>query len=170
MKLVNKVTAAVSGIMVVLAVLAGVILIGTMLLIGTDVTLRYVLNKPLGYTTTITGFLLLYITFLSAAWVLKKEGHVTVDLALNRLSEINQLLLNGITSAVGAILCLVLAWYSALSTWDYLQRGIYVTQGLQQAVLQWPIMIVIPIGFFLLFIQFVIRSHQHLKGWRAQQG
>ena len=169
MKLVSKVTAAVNGTTLVLAVVAGVIVIGVMLLIGTNVILRYALNRPLGYTASITGFLLLYITFLSAAWVLRKEGHVVVDLVLNRFSQTKQLLLNGITSAMGAILCLLLTWYGALSTWDYFQRGIVVTQGMQQTVPQWPILLVIPIGFFLLFIQFVIRSYKFLKQWRAIQ-
>jgi len=129
--------------------------------------MRYFLNRPTVWTVEVTEYALLFLTFLGAAWVLKNEGHVRRDAVLNRLNPINRALLLTITSAIGAIVCLVLFLVTAESTYDVFQRGVHIA-----SVLEPPkalILGVIPIGSFLLFIQFLRMARGNLRSWRASR-
>jgi TRAP-type C4-dicarboxylate transport system permease small subunit len=99
------------------------------------------------------------------AWVLKIEGHVKIDLVVNRLKPRNQCLVNTITSILGAITCLVLVWYGTKLSWEFFERGTITNTILELPSA--PLFAIIPIGSFLLFIQFLRRSYGYLKSWKA---
>jgi len=148
-----------------LAYLAGAILLFAVISVTTDVVLRYFFNKPLMWAVEINENNLLYITFLATAWVLTREGHVKVELVLNRLSPRAQNLMGLITSALGIIVCLVITWHGALVTWRDFQIGAY-----EPTILKIPnayVLFIIPLGAFLLFIQFARRTHGFLKRFRT---
>jgi TRAP-type C4-dicarboxylate transport system permease small subunit len=105
------------------------------------------------------------MTFLCTAWVLKNEAHVTSDLLLIGLSPKNQSFVNTITSILGAVICLVLAWFGAEVSWDKLQSGAYQPTAIQPP--DFPIFVIIPIGSFLLFIQFLRRAKKNFKNWKT---
>jgi TRAP-type C4-dicarboxylate transport system permease small subunit len=167
MRLRTKVAAIFDDIINLLAIVAAVALIVIMLLVGADVTMRYFLNHPIGHVLEITEHLLLVLTFSGSAWVLKREGHVKSDILLNRLNPSNQALINTITSIIGAITCLVLAWYGAQVAWDSFLRGIFFATLMRLP--QAPFMAIISAGCFLLFIQFLRRSYGCMKNWKALQ-
>ena len=160
MKSLTKIIAIFDRLIDVLVFLACVLLICATLLVGADVVLRYFLGRPIVWSVEITEYSLLYIAFLGAAWLLKKEGHVRVDVVLNQLNPRNQALLNTITSIFGAMVCLVIAWYSAETTWDHFVRGIPAMETLHTPY--FIILGIIPIGSFLLFIQFLRRTYGYL--------
>ena len=166
-KLLKKIGKIYDRIIGITTILAGVLLIFLMLSVGWEVALRYFFGRPTSWVVEIAGYILLYIPFLVAAWVLKREGHVKMDLVVNRLSPRTQALTNMITSVLGAIFCLVVAWYGAGTTWDMFQRGIHRSTVLMAPVA--PLIAIIPIGFFLLFIQFLRRTYKYLGGWRASR-
>ena len=56
-----------------MAFLAGVILIFIMLSVCLEVILRDVFDAPQMWVTQVTECLLLYITFLGSAWLLREE-------------------------------------------------------------------------------------------------
>ncbi len=148
-----------------LTILAGGILIFMMLAIGVDVVMRYFLNRPIIWVTEIGETSLLFITFLGAAWLLKKEEHVKMDLVLSRLGPRTQVLINIVTSAIGAIIFLVITWYGVKVTWEHFQKGTY-----QTSLLEIPnayVLFIIPVGSILLFIQFLRRSYGYLGSWSA---
>jgi TRAP-type C4-dicarboxylate transport system permease small subunit len=70
-----------------------------------------------------------------------------------------------ITSILGTILCLGMVWFSAQATIIAFQRGtIFATiWGLPRG----PILSIIPIGSFLLLVQFIIQSLFHLDQWKT---
>jgi len=144
--------------------LASVILALGVLIISVDVVLRYFVRQPLGWVIEVVAFSLLFITFLGAAWVLRIERHVKVDLVLNLLNPGARAALNITTSVLGGIMCLLLAWYSGHLTWDLFQSGERTI-----TVLEWlkaPLVAVIPLGSFLLSIQFLRRAYAYLVRWR----
>ncbi len=162
----QKVPAAIfDSIIGMLAFLAGILLSFMMLGVSADVSMRYLLNRPIPWMLEVTEYCLLFITFLGAAWVLKRERHVTIDLVLNRLNPRTQATFNIITSVIGAIVCLVVAWYGAQATWDYFLTGLYRLTFLRPPSAL--IMAIVPIGSFLLFIQFLRRTHGYLGSWRG---
>lgn len=136
-----------------------------MVAIFSDVALRFFLNTPIKWVFEATEYALLYITFLGTAWLLKKEGHVRLDIVLNMLKPGARTWLNIISSVMLAIVCFLLAWYGTELTIDYIQRDItwikYYTLPL------WIFIIVIPVGGFLLFIQSLKRTYGYIQQLRG---
>ncbi len=168
MKQSMKVSAIFDYILTLFGFLTSALIIFLMLSVCTEVVMRYFLNRPQVWTVEIAEYTLLWITFLGAAWVLKKEGHVKMDIVLGQLKPGTQAVVNIITSVIGVIICLVLTWYSAEITWDHYQRGIYEPATLLDLP-KAPIMVIIPVGSFLLLIQFLRRSYDYLGSWRASR-
>ncbi len=166
MKLLSKVTSIFDSTIDFLALSAAVLMIFIMLCIVADVVMRYVLSRPIFWVVEIAEYSLLWITFLGAAWLLKREGHVKMDLLINRLRPENQALLNTITSFMGAIIFLVIAWYSATVTSDLWQSGYFVS-SLNLRAPKGPILAIIPAGSVLLSVQFLRRTYSYLGNFRG---
>ena len=148
------------GASVVISILIWVMI----LLVWFQVIARNLTTLVVPWTLELAEWSLLYICFVGAAWVLKNEGHVKIDIALNYLNQKNQALLNGIMSIVGAIICLIITWYSAVMTW-----GLFQLESRIVSVLDMPkgvITVIIPIGSFCLFIQFLRRAYSYLGFFR----
>lgn len=165
MKLTTKAGTIFDRTVGLLAVLGAVLIVFTMLSITWEVFVaRFLLDRPQMWVVEISEYSLLFITFLGTAWVLKRDGHVKMDLVLTRLNPRAQLVMNTITSTVGAIICLALTWYGARATWNAFQLGLYVMSILEppRAV----IFAIIPIGCFLLSIQFLRIIYGYVRRWR----
>ena len=148
--------------------LSGGLLVVVMLLTSIKVIFRYVLREGLLGVDQISGTLLLYITFLGAAWVLRREEHVTIDLLVTRLSPKVQRWMNVFNSILGALICLILTIYGTLEVIYSWQRGILIP-----AEIEIPRVInlaVIPLGSFFLWIQFMRRAQRHIRGGKAEPG
>jgi TRAP-type C4-dicarboxylate transport system permease small subunit len=148
-----------------LAHAANALIIFLVIVVVADIVASYFLNRPIIWMVEFTGYALVYITFLATAHVLKTEGHVRIDLVTNRLSPRTQDLVNSITSVIGAATCLITSWYGGLATWQYFQLG-YVSPTALEIPLT-PVVAVIPIGCFLLFIQFVRNFYTYFRRWRT---
>jgi len=148
-----------------LAFVAGFIIVFAMLSVSAEVAIRYIFNSSIEWVTEVVEYCLLCITFFGAAWVLKGEGHIKMDLVLNRLKPKHQALVNVITSTIATVVCLVLTWYGAVITLEHYQTGYIITSPLEPPI--WPIIAVIPLGLFMFSIQFLIRSYGFLGTWRA---
>lgn len=167
MKLQTKTVRILDGVLDAFSSLAGVLLIFVMLAVCAEIVMRYFFHSPTVWVLEISEVLLLYITFLGAAWLLRREGHVRVDMLLTRLSLRAQAFLNITTSAIGAIMWLTLTWYGIVVTLDLFQRGI-----LTPTVLQLPrfaIILIIPVGSLLLSLQFFRRAGRYWRTWTAPE-
>ena len=142
--------------------LAGVLLVVLMLVVSVKVVFRYVLHEGLVGIDQISGMSLLYITFLGAAWVLKRGGHVTIDILSVRLNPETQRWLSIITSIVGAVVCLILTWYGTMEALNSWQKGIMTAKELEipRAIST----AIIPVGSFFLSIQFLRRAWSYHRG------
>jgi TRAP-type C4-dicarboxylate transport system permease small subunit len=147
------------------AVLAALLLIAVMLATTVKVIFRYGLGQSLIGVDQISGMLLLYITFLGAAWVLRRDEHVTIDLLLGRLTPRTRLVLMVTSSFMGAAVCFVLTVFGTLEVITSLQRGIRIPAEIElpRAVY----LIVIPLGSLLLTFQFLRRARTFLRGAEA---
>ena len=168
MKLLTKGSSVFDYIIGSLTYLAAAILTFIMLAVCWDVIARALWGQPLKWVLEFSEYSLLYITFLGTAWVLKREGHVIVDIGLNQLNPSNRALLNVVTSILGVLICAILTWYGWDVSWEHLQQGYYQPTVIQPP--DFPIFVIIPIGFFLLLIQFIRRAYKHLGDWRVSRG
>ena len=167
MKILEKYNDILNRTLNLMVIFAGVLLIFSMLSISAAVASRYLFNSPMGWVTEISEYILVYITFLVAAWVLKQEGHVKMDLVFNRLSPRTQSMLNTITSGISAIVCFILFWYGVRVTWE-----LFKTRYFTPTILELPkfvIVAIIFIGSLLLCLQFLNRTFLHLLNWRVSR-
>jgi TRAP-type C4-dicarboxylate transport system permease small subunit len=144
---------------------AGVLLLLAMIIISVGVASRYLLGRPIGWAIEIVEYSLLYIAFLTAPLVLKKGAHVRMDLIFNRLNPRLQSTLNLITSTLSTIVCFILFWFGMRVTRDLLRTG-YTTPTILEAP-KFIVIGIIFIGFGILFILFLIRTHNLLSNWKA---
>ncbi|MFC2019156.1 TRAP transporter small permease [Chloroflexota bacterium] len=167
MNVLKKIMAVFDRLNTVLAILAAIIIVFLMLAVSLDVSLSKSLNQPIDWMMEVTALCLLWITFLATAWLLKREGHVRLDIVLTRLNPRPQAMLTVVTSIISAIVCLILAVYGTQATWEHIQRGTIETLAI--AIPSSVYLGIIPFGSLLLFIQFVRRSYHHLEKWKASR-
>ncbi len=164
MKLMSRLAIVFDRTLDTLVFIACAILAFVALSIGAEVFMRYFLDSPIIWVVEISELSLLYITFLGTAWLLRREGHVSMDFVVNRLGPKNRGLLGAVTSVFGAIVCLIIVWYGTRITWYNLQTGAYLETLLEPS--KGAILAIIPFGSFLLFIQFLRRTHGYFRSWR----
>ena len=165
MKLLTKANGAFDRTLDILIWAGAMIFFATWFVIVLEIVLRYFLNRPLFWVVEVSEYSLLYICFLGAAWLLRREGHVKIDFLVNRLQPKNEALLNAITSVLAAMVCLVLVWYGTRTTWINFQRGISVVTTLGPP--KFLLLLIIPLGSLMLSIQFLRRAWGYLGRWTA---
>jgi TRAP-type C4-dicarboxylate transport system permease small subunit len=145
----------------VMAWIAALAIIFMMFAISYAVMMRYVWNRPVPWIVEISSYLMLYITFLGTAWLQRKGGHVEVDLFTGRLKPRVRAAFKTITSLGGAVVGFILAWKGSLVTVDYFQRDVTAIGILNTP--QFLLMGIIPIGGFLLLVEFLLQARQQAR-------
>lgn len=136
-----------------LAYISSILIIFVMVMVSIDVFLRYFLNAPITGVLEISEYLMLYIPMLGAAWLLKLRGHVNIDIIINFFNRKTRSILNFVIYIICALTCAIIAFLGGLTTWDQYQRGILDIKAIE--IPKYTFLIVIPFGFFLLFIEFL---------------
>jgi TRAP-type C4-dicarboxylate transport system permease small subunit len=167
MKIFTKIGVLFDHIITVSAWLACGCILFSMLSINVDVVMRQVFNHPVIWVLEVNEYLLLYMTFLGTAFVLRDEGHTTMDLVIVQLDAKQRNRLRVFTSMIGAGCCIILGVYSGISTWKTYKAGWYYETILMAP--HWIMHIIVSFGFFLLFLQFIRFTRQYLAANRALQ-
>lgn len=150
--LADAYTALIDG----LAAVSALILIGMSLWVSYDVTLRYVFVAPTSWADDLSEYGLLWATFLAAPWVLRNGGHVRVELLVVRLSESHRRRLEVACSVLGAIVCAIFAWQTALTVIEFYMRGLMMARIWRIPL--WMPYAAIPVGSSLLAMEFFLRA------------
>lgn len=155
-KVIKYLEAIFDTIMNISAVFCGVLVTLIMLSVSVDVIMRYFFNSPLFWVGELAEYAMLYITFTGTAWLLNKEGHVTIDILTVVIDSKTRNILGVITNIIGVFISVFLSYYGAVVTWDHFLRGVYNPSLLQFP--KAPLIAVIPFGSFLLLIQFMRKT------------
>lgn len=121
--------------------------------IGLNVLMRFSCGAPLKWSLPTTEFSLLYLTFLAAPVVLRREGHVRMTAITERMGNTGKLWFYVVGSFVSSAVCGVMAWQAFEKTWGEFQRGAVLLSGIEvpRAGVTW----IITYGFILLGLQFL---------------
>ena len=147
----------------VLFYFAAVLLGALVFMVGADIVLRGLFNSPLGWVKEISEYIILSLPFLLASWILEAEGHLKMDLLIDRLSPRAQSGVNAITYTIGAIVVLVLCSFSLRVTLEF-----YRTQYFTATLLRLPKFIftaIIFLGFSMFFIQLIRKIIGFVDRW-----
>jgi C4-dicarboxylate transporter DctQ subunit len=136
-----------------------------MLAVCTEVVMRYFFNRPIAWILEICEYILLYMTFLVAAWVLREQSHIRVDIVINHLDPRIQAFIGMIASIISAMVCLTIVYFSALLTWDYIREHVPSMEYLKLPA--FLIIMIIPFGSLLFAIQFMRDIQTYFQCWRS---
>jgi len=145
---------------VALAVGAALTITFMMISISIGVGTRYLLNLAPTWLIEFNGYMMVFTAFFCAAWVLKEDGHVRVDLVLTHLKPKTQNILNFLTSIVGTGVCAIITWFGILTVVDHFQRHALTPTDMEIPL--YLLLVVIPLGMLALTLQFVRRAAHYL--------
>jgi len=131
--------------------LSGVLIVFVVIIVNLEVMLRYFFNSSFPYAIELTQYSLVFITYLAMAQVLRKNGHISLDLLLSRVSSRVRARLEVLNLIVVTVLCLFLA---VLGLW--IAMGYYKTHYVFVGDLPIPaflLFMIVPTTFFLTAIQ-----------------
>jgi TRAP-type C4-dicarboxylate transport system permease small subunit len=142
-------------------ILAESALMGLLLLVSHEVFVRYVLDRPTIFSVEISEYLLVFISVMSAGWVLREDRHVRMLALIHILPRKVQLFLDVATSILAIIFCGVLTWKGGqTAVMAYL--GDYHSSSLVNFPL-WIAYSFIPLGALVLGLQFVVRIGERVN-------
>ncbi len=149
----------------VMVVVGAILLLGLTFIVGADITLRYLFNKPLGWVKEMSEYTLVGMGFLVAAWILKDDGHVKMDLVLNRLRPKAQTMLNIITSVISMVVVFIITWFTFRVILEFYRTGLVIPTVLEPP--RWVLLTPILVGSFLLGVQFIRRTYGYIGKWKS---
>lgn len=131
---------------------------GVLLLFVTFSISYSIFSRAVGFSSPVwivqfNEYALLWITFLGTTWVLARDKHVSIDLLTGRFSQRRKTWFELFHGILGTVVCLVFIWYGFWTTFGQYKRGILDVQAVD--IPKYLILMIIPIGFLLLAIQFI---------------
>lgn len=132
-----------------------------MMIVATDVVMRYFFNAPLAWSyELISLYLMSGLFFLAVAHTLRANGHVAVDILHLRMSPAVRHACLALTYSLAAALFALMLITSSNRAWTSL-REMEVTSG----VIAWPVWIgeaFVPIGAATLLLRLVLQTIGHV--------
>jgi TRAP-type C4-dicarboxylate transport system permease small subunit len=141
-----------------MAFLGGMMLMFAMAAVCLEVIMRYFFNWPMSWVLQVCEFILLYAPFLAAAWVLRGDGHIKVDIVLSLMRPGFQRFIHVFSSILGFIVMVVITYYG-IEVVIELYRSNQPTLGTYRFP-QFAITVAVPLGSLLVAVQFLRRLRQ----------
>ncbi|MSP76521.1 MAG: TRAP transporter small permease subunit [Rhodospirillaceae bacterium] len=113
---------------------------------------RYAYDQSSNAWLEVQWYMFAVIVMFGAAYTLRKNEHVRVDIVYMTLSRRGQLWIDILGTLVFLIpTCAILAWLS----WPFFMQSFNVLESSSNAggLLRWPIKLVLPLGFALVALQ-----------------
>jgi len=142
------------------------ILLATLVIVE-QVVVRYVLKLPTIWQVEFAVYLLIAATFLGAAYGLKENSHINIELVTTHLPPGVKRWLDLITSVIALWFCAYLAWKGAVMWWEAYEGG-WRTSSLWSIPLVYPYAI-IPLGMGATSLQYVVKIADQLSALRGSR-
>ncbi|MFN3689033.1 TRAP transporter small permease [Salinarimonas sp.] len=143
---------AYDGLVSLMALVAAGMLVWLMVSILVSVTMRNLGLQPMAWLFTSSEYALLYMTMLGAPWLVRRKGHVHIELVTAALPPRARRLLSRAVSLGCVIVCAILTWKGI----DLVQTNIARMDFDVRAYFfpRWLLTIAFPISFGLMAIEF----------------
>ncbi len=159
-KMIRTVGSALNRLTWLSEVLGEIALLILMILVFHEVVVRYILDSPTQFSVEISEYLLVFITFMCAGWVLHEDRHVRMVALVDVLPKKAQLVLDVIASIMIIIFCFVLVWKGG-RTVIMAYTGGYHSSSLLNVPLWIPYSF-IPLGAAVLALQSLVKIGDRL--------
>jgi C4-dicarboxylate transporter DctQ subunit len=149
-----------------MAALAGAILVFITGAVCYTIGMRFLFTRTTIWIMQTTEYALLWIVFLGTTWLLREKGHITTDVVYTHLGERTKRYLDLIMNVIGGFAAATMVFLGALHVHECIVGK--VTDVRAVTVPKVAIFIIIPIGSFLLTIQFFRMAWSRLNDIRAK--
>lgn len=152
---------ALSMIEDVLGWLSAAAMFTIMLVVVCDVVLRYFFHSPLSWAyDLISLYLVAAVFFLSLSAAYSEGAHVNVDILQQALPQRSIRLTEIVTTAIGAIVFALIAYFGALRTQDAYMSGDVLSGAIPWPT--WPSLALVPLGCGLMALRLTAHFFAHL--------
>lgn len=144
-----------------LAVISGAVFGCMAFLIGLDVLLRNATGAGLNWVIELMEYALYIATVFAAPWLLRKGGHVSVDILTSYLPRNWARYIETMAGVLGVAICSIVFYYSLVATWRAFERGSQVYKTF--TVSEWYIAALVPFCMFFMVIEFslLLKTRNH---------
>jgi len=139
------------------------ILLATLVIVQ-QVVVRYVFQSPTIWQVELAIYLLMAATFIGAAYGLKEDSHINIELVTGLLPPRAKAVLDLCTSFLALLFCLYIAWKGGIM-WLEAYHGDWDSSSLWSVKLVYPYAI-LPIGMGLTAAQYVVKICDRLAALR----
>lgn len=132
--------------------------------VSIQVFFRYVLRQPLMWPEELSRYLLIWMVFLGAVLLSKKDKHVKVEVFQNLLPAVAQRVLKLLLDLVIVLFLAVLLWGSGLPLKEFLV--------LKSPAMQLPLIfvfIVVPLSALLMFVIYLGKLVEDIRSLRGEE-
>lgn len=147
--------------------LSAVALVLATLIMVQGVFLRYLFGRPTVWQTEVSIYLLVFVTFVGAAYGLKHHAHVGVDLVIERL-PVRARLAARLFNAVVSLVVVVFVIWTAYGTWWEAVEGNFRSPTALRAPLS-VVYGIVPLGMLLVAFQYVAFLIEGFRGLMGDQ-
>lgn len=141
--------------------LSGILIFLASLIIVYQVVIRYFIGASTIWQTELSIYMLIFATFVGAAYGLKHDGHVGVDVITDLLPEKPKAMLKIITSLASMVLTIVVAW-KGWGMWYKATINGWHSETVWGPALTYPY-IILPIGMTLVSLQFLVIIYMEVQ-------
>lgn len=136
--------------------IAGVSLVLMLAAVFYGILARAIFGSGVLWTNDFASYLMVYVVFMSAPWVLKEKGHVTIDLLVARFGDKAYKASIIFISIISIIACLLYFMFSFKITYGYFLNGTVMLENVP-----WPkflLYLPITVGSLFLIVRFGLMS------------
>ena len=152
MRLLLKFSAVVDIVNEKIGVVCNWLVLLACLVSGGNAMVRYAYDASSNAWLEVQWYMFAVIVMFGAAYTLKRNEHVRVDLLYMMLSRRGQLWIDILGTLIFLLpTCLILAWLS----WPFFMQSFAIGEHSSNAggLIRWPIKAVLPLGFLLVALQ-----------------
>ena len=162
----RNIPAGIERLTELLARIAGLALIGMMLVVCYGVVMRYVLRSPVAWANEFARFSFLPVVAFGLAYALQQGAHVATDFFIRAFS-------GGTRKGLYLFSAALFFSYSVISCWaGWRLASIAFAKGLYSDEAEIPLVLilaVIPIGFLALSLQVIVQMWKAVSGDSSQR-
>jgi len=144
----------------ILAAIAALMLLATVILTTADIALRNVAHGGFVWANEVSEYTLYLMTLLTAPWLLRRGRHIRLDLVLVMLPDRVAWLVEAASDALGIAVCVIMVRYGVAMTDESWRLSSITIKNL--VFPEWWLLAPLPVTFLLLACEFVFRFHRLL--------
>ena len=131
-----------------------------------QVVLRNVFSSGILWADILLRHILLWLGFLGAAIATSENRHINIDALRRFLSPKIRTAMEVVTDLFAAGICVLLA----SAAWEFVQGEIADRRTVLEDIPSWYAQVILPVGFGLLAVHFIIRAILRSRGQAPEGG